>query len=179
VKIDYADKDIALGFAVLDSVYSPKYLKGDGELKHNAGFEAYITSMGLGDLKLWGGLAYDSKGGFQSHSVLAADFWGQYQIDKATAFAAEYAYKDGGPGAKGYNWLALLTYAFDAKTSAAFRLSGEKMSDGGPSFTKFTIAPGYAVTDKLTVRAEYSYYDYSSHTVDSASFYGIQAYFKF
>ncbi len=180
VKLDYSDKDVGAGFALVDSVFSgPNYLKGDGELKHNAGFEGYLTYKSIPNLTLWGGFAYDTKGSFETHSVLSADFWLQYQVDKATSFAAEYAYKDGGLGAKGYNWLGLVTYAFTDKVSTAFRISGEKMSDGGPGFTKFTIAPGYAVTDKLTVRAEYSYYDYSNNVKDSASFFGVQAYFKF
>ena len=96
-----------------------------------------------------------------------------------TAVGAEYAYKDGGIGNKGYNWLGVLTYGFTDKVSSAFRISGEKLNDGGPGFTKYTIAPGYAVTDKLTVRAEVSYYDYTRYGTDHATFYGVQAFFKF
>lgn len=179
VKLDYSDKDWGAGAALLDSVYSgPNYLKGDHELKHNAGFEGYVVYKGTTDLTLWAGLAYDSKGSFQPHSVLTLDFWGQYQVDKKTAVAAEYAHKDGGVGAKGYNWLGLVTYAFTDKVSTAFRISGEKLT-GGASFTKYTIAPGIALTDKLTVRAEYSYQKYSKAALSKANFFGVQAFFKF
>ncbi len=183
VKVDYGTKEYGVGAALLDSVYSPFYLKGDGELKHNAGFEGYFTYKAVENLTLWAGIAYDTKGSrdiaSQAHAVTTLDFWAQYQVDKAVTVAAEYAHKDGGPGAKGYNWLTLMTYAFTDKLSTAFRISGEKLSDGGPSFTKFTIAPGVAITDKLTVRAEYSYYTYKNAATDKANYFGVQAFFKF
>jgi Putative beta-barrel porin-2, OmpL-like. bbp2 len=180
VKVDYGTDMFSVGAALVDSVYSPYgALKGDGELKHNGGFEGYFAYKGTKNLTLWAGVAYDTKGGFQPHSVTTFDFWAQYQVDAKTLVAAEYAHKDGGDGAKGYNWLGLVTYAFTDKFSTAFRIAGEKLSDGGPSFTKFTVAPGVAVTDKLTVRAEYSYYDYKNASADKANFIGVQAYFKF
>lgn len=183
VKIDYATKEFGVGVALVDSVYSgPFYLKGDGELKHNAGFEGYFTYKAVTDLTLWAGFGYDTKGSrnnpAQTNSIFTADFWAQYQIDKKTSVAVEYAHKSGGPGNKGYNWLALATYAFTDKVSTAFRISGEKVTDGS-SFMKYTIAPGIALTDKLTVRAEYSYYDYKDASLDKANFFGVQAFFKF
>jgi hypothetical protein len=192
VKIDYSDKAIGAGVALVDSVYSPFYLKGDGELKHNAGFEGYVSYKAVENLTLWAGFAYDTKGSrnisSQWHSVFTFDLWAQYQVNKTIMVAAEYAHKDGGvfddgdggiTSSKGYNWLGLLTYSVTDKVSTAFRISGEKVTNGGPSFTKYTIAPGVAVTDKLTVRAEYSYQDYKNASVDKASFFGVQAYFKF
>ncbi len=180
VRVDYSDKDWSAGAALVDSDYnSPNYLKGDGELKKNAGIEGYVSYKGATDLTLWGGIAYDTKGNFDPHSVFLIDLWAQYQLDKKTAVAAEYANKDGGPTSKGYNWLGLVTYSFTDKVSAAFRISGEKMSSGGPGFIKYTIAPGVAVTDKLTVRAEVSYYDYTKFASTSAIFSGVQAFFKF
>lgn len=188
VKIDYSTKEYGVGAALVDSVYSPfSALKGDGELKHNGGFEGYFTYKAVENLTLWAGIAYDTKGGFEKHSVTTLDFWAQYQIDKKTMVAAEYAHKDGGivddgdggiVSNKGYNWLALVTYSFTDKVSTAFRISGEKLTEGS-SFTKFTIAPGIAITDKLTVRAEYSYYDYKDSGLDKANFIGVQAFFKF
>ena len=53
------------------------------------------------------------------------------------------------------------------------------MDDGGPGFTKYTICPAYAVTDHLTVRAEYSYYSYTNYSTKKASFFGVQGIFKF
>lgn len=182
LKFDYADKVVGYGLALVDSVYSPLGIdKGDGELRHNAGFEGYITSMGLGDLKLWGGFAYDTKGNFQAHEVLTLDFWAQYQIDKATTIAAEYCNKNGGDFAKGWTWLAYLNYAFDAKTSIVARVSGEKLEGktAGQDFTQYTLGPSFKVTDNLTVRAEYSYYDYSGKGLDSKSVIGLQGIFKF
>ena len=93
--------------------------------------------------------------------------------------AAEWVSKDGGPGDKGYNWLLFLNYAVDKNWSSAFRVSGEKLSNGGASFTKLTVAPTYKVNDNFSVRAELSYYDYSKHTADSATFFAVQSIFKF
>ncbi|HWA11278.1 MAG TPA: outer membrane beta-barrel protein [Opitutaceae bacterium] len=179
VRLDYSDKDWGAGVALLDSVGSPFYLKGDGELKHNAGFEGYLSYKGVTDLTLWAGAAYDTQGGYLAHSNSVFDFWAQYQMDKKTMVAAEFATRDGGTGAKGYNWLTLCTYSFTDKISTAFRLSGEKMNNGGPGFIRYTIAPGVAVTDKLTVRAEVTYTDYDKFTSNNAVFAGVQAFIKF
>jgi hypothetical protein len=182
VRLDYTSGNTSYGIAGLDSVYSPYgYDRGDGELKHNAGFEGYVSQK-VGDLTLWGGVAYDTKGFFETHSVLTLDFWGSYQINKDIAAAAEYQHKDGGIGAKGYNWLTFLSVN-SGKWTTAFRISGEKMADdavsAGKGFTKFTVCPGYNFTDHLLVRAEFSYYDYTDYTANSATFWGVQAIFKF
>jgi hypothetical protein len=179
LKFDYSVDNTGAGFAVLDSVFSPYgYNRGDGELKRNAGFEGYVTQK-AGDLTVWGGFGYDTKGNFQPHSVLTLDLWLSYQINKATTVAAEYQHKDGGLGAKGYNWLTFASYSFTDKVSSAFRISGEKLSDGGPGFMKYTVCPAYALTDHLTVRAEVSYYSYKDYYANHATFFGVQALFKF
>jgi hypothetical protein len=180
VKVDYADKTQGVGLAVVDSVYSPfGGTKGDGELQHNAGFEGYYTFTGIPDVVLWAGFAYDTKGGFEWHSVSTFDFWASYQLTKAARIAGEFVTKDGGLGAKGTNWITFLNYTFTDKVSSTFRISGEDMSDGGPSFIKYTVAPALALTANLSVRVEYSYYDYKDYWTDNASFYGVQAVFKF
>jgi hypothetical protein len=124
-------------------------------------------------------VAYDTKGGFEPHSVFTADFWASYQLNKATSFAAEYQHKDGGLGATGYNWLAFADYSFTDKISSAFRISGEKLTDGGPGFMKYTVCPAYALTEHLTVRVEGSYYDYKDYHANHATFFGVQGIFKF
>jgi hypothetical protein len=180
VKVDYADKVQGVGVAVVDSVYSPYGgVRGDGELKHNAGLEGYYTYTGVSDLTLWAGFAYDTKGGFQPHSVFTFDFWAAYNVTKSLRVAAEFVSKDGGTGAKGTNWLLFANYTFSDKVSSTFRVSGEEMADGGPKFTKYTIAPAYALTANLAVRAEYSYYNYSNYSSSDASFFGVQLVLKF
>ncbi len=180
LRLDYSDAANSAGIAILDSVYSPfNATKGDGELKNNQGYEAFYSYKGIKDVVLWAGVAYDTKGGFETHNVLTLDFWASYQIDKSLRVAAEYVNKDGGVGAKGYNWLTFLDYSVSDKASTAFRISGETMSNGGPSFTKYTVCPGYALTANLTIRAEYSYTKYSKFTTNNASFFGVQAVFKF
>jgi hypothetical protein len=202
VHIDYSDKDQTAGLALVDSVYSPYgATKGDGELKHNGGLEAYYSYVGITDLTLWAGFAYDTKGApgtdpinsttllpvysstgeFAAHSIATFDIWASYNIDKQTRVAAEYVNKDGGTGNKGYNWIVFGDYTFsDSKFSLAGRISGEKLSNGGPGFTKYTISPTYAATDHLKVRLEYSYYHYTSFgTIKNANFFGVQTIFQF
>lgn len=183
LRLDYGDKDISYGLAVVDSVFSPNgFSKGDGELSHNAGFEGYIKSTSVADLTLWAGAAYDVKGGFQPHSVLVLDFWAEYKLTKAATVAGEFSTKDGGEFAKGHTWLAYLNYAFDAKFSGVFRVSGEELSGKtktiGNDFTQYTVGPSIKLTDNLTVRGEVSYYDYKG-TGSDKTLYGLQGVFKF
>jgi hypothetical protein len=180
VKVDYADKVQGVGVAVVDSSYSPYGgTRGDGELKHNAGFEGYYTYTGVTNLTLWAGFTHDTKGGFQPHSVTTFDFWASYQATKELRVAAEFVTKDAAIGAKGTDWIAFANYTFSEKVSSTFRVSGEKMKDGGPGFTKYTVCPAYAINAALSVRAEYSYYDYKDYWTNSASFFGVQVLFKF
>ncbi len=98
VRLDYGDEANAAGIALVDSVYSgPNYLKGDGELKHNAGFEAFYSYKGVKDLTLWFGLAYDTKGNVihKNNATTMFDFWLSYNVTKDSTIGAEYAVKDG------------------------------------------------------------------------------------
>lgn len=180
VKVDYSDKEFGAGFAVVDSVYSPLGIdKGDGELRRNAGFEGYVTYKGVPDLQLWAGFAYDTQGNFQAHEVLTLDFWAQYSLTKELTIAGEILTKDGGEFSKGWTWLAYASYAFTPKFSTVFRISGEKLEGKtwGSDFTQYTVGPSYKVSENLTVRAEYSYYDYDNGF--SKSLIGLQGVFKF
>ncbi|MCX6955786.1 MAG: outer membrane beta-barrel protein [Verrucomicrobia bacterium] len=184
LRLDYGDKDVSYGLAVVDSVFSPNgFSKGDGELVHNAGFEAFVKYTAVTDLTLWAGLAYDTKGSFatQTESVTVLDLWAEYKLTKELTGALEFCAKDGGDFAKGSTWLAYLNYAFDAKFSTVFRVGGESLSGktAGNNFTQYTVGPSYKVSDNLTVRAEYSYYDYSGTAAKDKNLLGLQAVFKF
>jgi len=180
VRLDYGSDANSFGLALLDSVYSPySIFKGDGELIHNGGLEGYYKYTGTKDLVLWAGFAYDTKGGFQPHSVLTLDFWAQYALSKEVTVAAEFANTDGGNGKKGASWLVYAGYAPTGPVSWTFRVSGDNpdSSVAAKDYTQYTICPTYKATDNLSIRAEYSYYDYSGG--GSKSFYGVQALFKF
>lgn len=180
VRLDYGDKENSFGLALLDSVYGPTIFKGDAELKHNAGFEGYYKYTGAKDLVLWAGLAYDTAG-LKKNKVLTLDFWAEYKVNKETTLAAEFCSKDGGDFAKGTTWLAYLNYAFDAKTSGVLRISAENLSGKtktvGSDFMQYTVCPTYALSANLSVRAEYSYYDYDGGA--TKKFFGVQGVFKF
>jgi opacity protein-like surface antigen len=181
-KVDYADKDFGVGIALLDSVYSPNGIdKGDGELKHNAGVEGYVTYKGITNLTLWAGFAYDTKGNFQPHNVLTLDGWAEYKIGKQITVAGEFCSKDGGDFSKGYTWLGYFNYAFTDKVSLVARVGGEHLQakTAGSNFTQYTVGPSFKVTDNLTIRAEYSYYDYKKASFGDKSLIGLQGVFKF
>ena len=186
VRLDYGDKDVGYGVALVDSVFSNTFSKGDGEFTHNAGFEGFVKYTGAKDLTLWAGFAYDTKGNATNNpknSTTVLDFWAEYKLTKEATVAAEFCSKDGGDFAKGTTWLAYLNYAFDAKFSGVFRVGGESLSGKtktvGNNFTQFTVGPAVKLTDNLSVRAEYSYYDYSGPTAKDKSLIGLQAIFKF
>ncbi len=184
VRFDYGDKEVSYGFAVVDSEFSPNgFAKGDGEFIHNAGFEAFAKYTGVKDLTLWGGIGYDTKGGFQAHNVTVLDFWAEYALSKEVTVAGEFLHKDGGDFSKGNTWLAYLNYAIDAKFSTVFRIGGESLSGKtkrvGRNVTQYTISPGVKLNDHLTVRAEASFYDYQGAGAADKTLFGLQAVFKF
>lgn len=183
LKIEYSDNVFGSGVALVDSVYSPNgFSRGDGELRHNAGFEGYLTYKGVENLTLWGGIIYDTKGGFESHSVVMVDLWAQYQLTKEITIAGEVTDKNGGDALKGWDWLAYFNYAFTDKFSTVLRISGEQLSSetkatGKSDYVQYTIGPSYKLTDNLTVRAEYSLYNYKD--ASDKNFFGVQGIFKF
>lgn len=180
LRFDYTEAAFSAGFAVVDSVYSPFGIaKGDGELKRNAGFEAYVKFTGVPDLIVWAGVAHDIQGGFQSEDVTVWDIWAEYKLAKNLTIAGEFLVKDGGEFSKGNTWLAYLNYAINEKFSVVGRVGGENLkgSTFGSDFIQYTVGPSVKLTDNLVVRAEYSYYDYDNGF--ERSLFGLQAIFKF
>ena len=188
VKVGYSDKAYSAGVAVVDSVFGG--LKGDGELKSNAGFEGFVSYTGVEKLTLWTGFAYQAEGDFSrddaggkvygskaAEEVFVWNFWAHYALTDKMTVAGEYSVQDSF-SADGFNWLGYLNYTFTDKVSSTFRVSGEDQ-DNGPSFTKFTVSPALKLTDNLLVRAEISQYEYSDYDIDSDTFFGVQAVFKF
>jgi hypothetical protein len=183
-RIDFASDANSVGLAVVDSVYNgPNIFKGDGELKDNVGFEAFYKYTGTKNLIVWAGAALDTKGNLLSHDILTLDLWVQYQLNDKTVIAGEISNFDGGSGAKGTSWLAFLGYTATEHVSWAFRVSGTtldndtKIALSSSNYMQYTVAPTYKVNDNFSVRAEYSYYDYSSG--GSKQFGGVQVLFKF
>jgi hypothetical protein len=180
VELDYSDAANSFGLGLVDSIYSPiSIFKGDGELIHNAGIEGYYKYTGTKDLVVWAGFAYDTKGGFQPHSVLTLDVWAQYNVTKEVFIAGEFANTDGGVGKKGSSWLAEAGYTPTGPVSWLFRISGDDPDKTvyATKYTQYTICPTYKLTDNLSIRGEYSYYDYKGG--GKKSFLGVQALFKF
>jgi len=181
-KLDFGSATNSFGIAALDSVYNgPNIVRGDGEIKHNAGFEGYYKNTATKNLTLWAGFAYDTKGQKSIHpdKVLTLDFWAEYKVDDKSTVAAELANYDGGTMGKGTMWLAYYGYAFTENTSCAFRVSGTSLGSGtaGSDYLQYTVCPTYKISKNFSMRAEYSYYDYK--TGGTSSFFGVQALFQF
>ncbi|MGH7996391.1 MAG: outer membrane beta-barrel protein [Opitutaceae bacterium] len=174
IKLDYQpDKTDATGVAVVDSLYQkPGYAatEGDGEFKHDAGFEAYYQNTAVTNLTVWAGIGYQTpvKPGVDTsevadpsgHSSTVLDLWVSYNMDaNHDTLAAEEIYKDGGVGNQGSNWLVYFQYNMGVKAYTWFSVSGEDVTDG-ISYTKYSLAPTYNITPNLAVRAQYSYTSY-------------------
>jgi hypothetical protein len=207
LKVENQLKDVALGVAVVDSLFGPSYYKGDGDIDNGLGFEAYAKYTGVQHLTLFAGLGYESKrvnlseiyGGDDDIRLksryLVADFWGEYVWNKTT-FGAEFCWT--GTAIKissnkkitpdNYFWSVMAKQAFGEKWAATFRISqasldldGFMFGDNGTIDTwKFTFAPSYAVTKYLDIVAEYSYTSFDMLSEHAHSDYlGIQTRFKF
>jgi hypothetical protein len=166
------------GAALLDSVYSgANYLRGDGELKDNQGFEAFVSFKGVKDLVVTLGAGHEGAGAATPQASLY-DIWANYQLTASTLLAADWAQKDGGAGDRGHNWMALVRHDFSDRVSAAFRVSGEKLK-GGAEFTRCTVTPSLRVSQSLTLRAEYTHTNYRGHPVGHDAAVAVQAFLKF
>ncbi len=192
IKFDYAvDKTLTFGASLNDAEYQkPGYAAttADGELKHNAGFEGYVSFTGIPNLSLWAGVGYqtktkpgvDTSGVTNPHgaAVTVWDVYGTYTIDKAISVTLEEIYKDGGLGNKGSNWLGYLQYTMSDQIYTWFCVSGENVS-GGPRYTKYSVAPTYVLNKNLSVRGQYSYTDYKGAAINSANYLGAEVIFTF
>jgi hypothetical protein len=166
------------GAALLDSIYSgANYLRGDGELKDNQGFEAFVSFKGVKDLVVTLGAGHEGAGAATPQASLY-DIWATYQLTSSTLLAADWAQKDGGAGDRGHNWIALVRHDFSDRVSTAFRVSGEKLK-GGASFTRCTVTPSLSLTPSLAVRAEYSHTNYRNSPVGHATAVAVQAFLTF
>ena len=182
--LKYSDADFTAGVALLDSLEGPSIYRGDGELKHNFGMEAFAQYTGIKDFVLWAGVGYDSKGAqsYQTHTVSVYNVWAQYTVGSAM-FALEYIGQSAAKPSSGNDGLALLDYTFTKQFSTTFRVSAGKLDDVGPidglGFTKFTVSPTYTVNAHFSLRPEVSYIKYQHGAFKDETFTAIQAIFKF
>lgn len=186
IKFENSTDQYSIGVAVLDSVYSSVYYKGDGNLDNGVGLEGYFTYKGIKDFTFFTGLAYDKHDDWNGYTTFTADFWAQYVVGQTT-FAGEIcfnstetdaAYSSPATDDNGYFWLALVKQQIDDKWSITGRLSGGE-GLGGEEFLKFTVAPSIVITKNFEAVLEYSYTSYDNVASDNTSFLGGQLRFKF
>jgi hypothetical protein len=81
--------------------------------------------------------------------------WAQYEMGQFKV-AAEYSDLTSGAGDKADAWLILGNYAFSEKGAITLRYSEVDGNGGIADEDKFTVSPGYAITDNLWGLLEYS-----------------------
>jgi hypothetical protein len=178
LKLEYTGDTWSVGGALLDSLYTgANDARGDGELRHNQGYEAFVAFRSGRLLEIAVSAGHEGRGVATNESFLY-DVWATCQFTPSTLLAANWSGKDGGAGDTGHAWLTLLKHDFTGRISASLRASGDRLQ-GGERFTRFTIAPSYRVTPVLTVRAEYSHTERSQGPPAATSFYGVQAFVRF
>ena len=178
IKVEGGSAAWSGGAALLDSVYSgTNYLRGDGELKGNQGFEAFVSFKGIKALVVTVGAGHEGAGALTPQASLY-DIWATYQLTPSTLLAADWSQKDGGAGDRGHNWIALVRHDLSARVSAAFRVSADKLK-GGAGLTRYTVTPSFQVTPALTLRTEYSRTNYRNHPVGNDTAVAVQAFLKF
>ncbi len=185
VRVDFSDGGVSGGVALLDSVYSTSYYKGDGELDNGAGVEAFLKFT-QGDNSLFGAIAFDDGVAGTKDDRFTFDLWAQTKVG-ATTFAAEYCYsnlKSGGSEADGYFWLLLGMQPLNDKWTVTGRLSGGEdaslapVAGPTPSFFKATVSPAVTITSNLGLLLEYSYVKYDDYAAKKAHFLAAQVIFK-
>ncbi|MFT3869575.1 MAG: outer membrane beta-barrel protein [Nibricoccus sp.] len=208
VKVEYSTDTMGAGLAVVDSNDSNFFTdvkKGDGDLDNGAGLEGYYTYKGKA-LTVFLGAAYNSAEtepgstyyvspadtGFKSYS---GDIWVQYVVGQLT-IAGEYSlYKakfDPIPGTppiqvkdlKTYFAGVWVKYAVSDKFALVGRVSTGKTNLYGaadkPTYVKYTFSPVLTVTGNLEICGEASYTTYDKiDPIDSSTYFGVQARFKF
>lgn len=191
VKLDYSpDKTDTMGVAVVDSLYQKpdtNATEGDGELRRNAGFEAYYTNTAINNLTIWAGVGYqtttnpgvDTSGVTVPHDIAVLDLWASYVVDKNNdTIAAEEIYKSGGPANTGSNWLVYYQQNYTSKIYSWFCVSGEVVN-GGANYVRFSLSPTYAYNASLSLRAQYSHTQYTGYVYDDSNYFGVEMLFKF
>ncbi len=201
VKVEFGSDSYAAGFAVLDSNDSNFFTdvkKGDGDLDNGIGLEGYYTYKGK-ELTVFVGGAYNSAEGdgssyyagpaFFGFKSYSGDIWAQYVTGSVTLAGEFSLYKasfdlDGVDDLKTYFAGFWVKYAASDKLAYVGRIATGKTDNYGatdkPKYMKYTFSPIYTVTGNLEIAAEASYTTYDKiDPVDSSTYFGVQARFKF
>jgi hypothetical protein len=175
LKADYVTDTYTAGVNVSDSIRGGDgFWNGDEDFSNGLGYEAYVKYLGIENLTIFCGVAYEDAHDAADFSTY--DLWASYNLtDKATV-AAEIVYNDNGPVVKTQG-LLLFKYAFTKKFSTLARFGADAYDTGGDDKFGYTICPSYSFTDTFLVRAELTYKDIDDS--DNSLFSGIQAVYQF
>lgn len=201
VKVEFGSDTYGAGLAVIDSNDSNFFTdvkKGDGDLDNGAGLEGFFTLKGKA-LTVFVGAAYNSAeadggsyyaspadAGFKSYS---GDVWVQYVTGPVT-LAGEFSLYKASFETTGVEDLKTYFAGFWAKYAQSDKLAyvgriatGTHNAYGAadkPKYTKFTFSPIITLTANLELCGEASYTTYDKiDPVDSSTYFGVQARFKF
>jgi Putative beta-barrel porin-2, OmpL-like. bbp2 len=164
IKGDFAvSETLSLGVSVTDSFLSKGALLSEG-----------ATYTGIEKLTVFVGLGVDDDDATVVGDYVF-DIWASYAVTDALTLAAEFSYEDD----VDTSYLLFAQYAFSEKFSSVFRWSFQEADATGEYTTYLTVAPAYALTENLTVRAEVSYGDSGAAPFGKGYGYGVQGVFKF
>lgn len=157
VRYNYNDDFVSLGFALLDSVYSPDASIGDSSY----GIEAKIVLRPAEGWTVFLGFAKDAADvGGQDRDLI--NFWTSYEIGNLT-YAFEWNDYDFGPMNTGSQVLAMANLGITDNLGLTFRISEDEQDfKGGDTATKFTISPNLTLNDNLGLIFELSQTDYGT-----------------
>lgn len=169
VAVEYERGIYTFGAAALDSLYEA----GLGIPNSNLGYELMAEARPLDGLTVRLGYGYDDhdpvfSGAFDYIAVING--WVSYQRGKFT-YAVEYndytQERTGTADILATQWLAMVNYQWDERTSLTFRYSKESVPTGvNDEMTKITLSPSYVFGDRLLGVFEASHMSFDNRDDD-------------
>lgn len=156
VRVNYGDDFVNFGVSLLDSLYGP-----DGSIDNSSyGAEAKVAIFPVEGLTLFLGYGKEAMDVGSDMDIL--NFWASYEVGNMT-YAVEWNDYDFGINNEGSQWLAMVNMGITENFGITARVSEDEQDfAGGETATKFTISPGWSITDNLGALFEVSQTDYGT-----------------
>jgi hypothetical protein len=149
VRASYSSDAFALNLSGYERLWAAPAATADIDFA----YEAQLVFTGVENLTVAIGYSEDDNSTLATEIGEAFNVWAQYEKGQFKV-AAEYSDLTFGTGVKADAWLILGNYAFSEKGAITLRYS--EVDKNGADEDKFTVSPGYAITDNLWGLLEYS-----------------------
>jgi len=152
-RVSYASDAFSISLSGYDKLWAANRNSTDDI---DFAYEAQLAFTGVENLVVSIGYGEDDNSTGTATLAEAFNVWAQYEQGQFKV-AAEYSDIEDGNMAKGDAWLILGNYAFSEKGSITLRYSElDWDASSVADEEKFTVSPGYAITDNLWGLLEYS-----------------------